>query len=186
LSRYILIELILGGARSGKSKCAEAKICAQEQVENKHVIYLASATIDDDEMAARVSLHQHNRPDHWQLIEEPIYLAKILAENNRKNNLILIECLTLWVSNLLCLDAGLTEHSKKTAVFSSEKEKFLQQLMKTQADIIMVSNETGLGVVPMGALTRRFVDESGFLHQDVAKISDKVTLVIAGLEHRLK
>jgi adenosylcobinamide kinase/adenosylcobinamide-phosphate guanylyltransferase len=181
-----LIELILGGARSGKSKCAEAKIRVQEQVENTQVIYLATATIDDDEMAARVSLHQHNRPNHWQLIEEPIYIAKILAENNYKNKIILIECLTLWLSNLLCLDAGLAEHSKKTDVFSCEKEKFLQQLMNTQANIIMVSNETGLGVVPMGALTRRFVDESGFLHQDVAKISNKVTLVVAGLEHSLK
>ena len=177
-----MIEFILGGARSGKSRLAEAraKVCAESNNEphNKTVYYVATATADDDEMAQRIEHHQSRRPDHWHLIEEPFHLADVISSHNTPDRVILIDCLTLWLSNILC-----HEDSEKLL---SEKQKLIEQLKQTQADIIMVSNETGLGVVPMGELSRRYVDEAGWLHQELAQLSDRVTLVIAGLEHTLK
>lgn len=173
-----MIELILGGARSGKSRLAESKVKTTAAATDKTVIYLATATAQDDEMAERILHHQQQRPQHWQLIEEPLYLSKALAQHNQANKIILIECLTLWLSNLLC-------HSEPS-LLSIEKMQFIEQVKQSQAEIIMVSNETGLGVVPMGELSRRYVDEAGWLHQELAKISDRVSLVVAGLEQTLK
>jgi len=180
-----LKELILGGARSGKSRLAESKALAtfhtassQQHLSDQKMLYVATATAYDDEMTERIQHHQQGRSKHWQLIEEPIELGKILKENSDPQTIILIECLTLWLTNLLC-------HAEKS-LFESKKHEFIQQLINSRAHIIMVSNETGLGVVPMGDLTRRYVDEAGFLHQELAQISDRVTLVVAGLEHVLK
>ena len=173
-----MIELILGGARSGKSRLAEARAQSMFQATNKNLIYVATATAQDEEMSGRIAQHQQRRPEHWQLIEEPIHLADVLTMHNQPEKLLLIECLTLWLSNLL--------GQKDPAVFAQEKQKFIQQIQQSCADIILVSNETGLGVVPMGELSRRYVDEAGWLHQELAQISDRVTLVIAGLEHTLK
>ncbi|WP_198263071.1 bifunctional adenosylcobinamide kinase/adenosylcobinamide-phosphate guanylyltransferase [sulfur-oxidizing endosymbiont of Gigantopelta aegis] len=170
-----MIELILGGARSGKSRLAEARITDNSP---QKVIYIATATAYDDEMRTRIKHHQQRRPDHWQLIEEPIELGKIIQQYNQANTVLLIECLTLWLTNLLC-------HSDAEQ-FALQKKHFIEQLQHTQAEIILVSNETGMGVVPMGELSRRFVDEAGFLHQTLAQLSDRVTLVVAGLEHCLK
>ncbi len=182
-----MIELILGGARSGKSRLAESRIMqwsdsdldgGSENVSIENIVYIATATAGDQEMQQRIELHKSRRPAHWQLIEEPLYLAETLKDNNRKGTVILVDCLTLWLSNLLC--------HQDSRIFLLEKKRFLKQLQDTQADIVMVSNETGMGVVPMGELPRRYVDESGWLHQELAQISDKVTLVVAGLEHTLK
>ncbi len=181
-----MIELILGGARSGKSKLAESRLVSiasadfsvQNKSPQKKIIYVATATAYDHEMAERIKHHQQRRPVEWQLIEEPIHLAEVLNEHNQCHTIVLIECLTLWLTNLLC-------HTD-TELFELEKEKFIKQLKKAQADIIIVSNETGMGVVPMGELSRRYVDEAGFLHQELAQISDRVSLVIAGLEQVLK
>ena len=176
-----MIELILGGARSGKSRLAESRVSSSAHTKSprlKKIIYIATATADDNEMAERIKHHQQRRPAHWQLIEEPIKLAEILQANNQPDTILLIECLTLWLSNLLC-------HSDPD-IFSVEKDKFVQQLQQSRADIIIVSNETGMGVVPPGELSRRYVDEAGFLHQQLAQLSDRVTLVVAGLEMALK
>ncbi len=173
-----MIELILGGARSGKSRLAESRIAEYSHNSGVPVVYIATATDDDDEMKQRIARHKSRRPEHWIIVEEPIYLASVLAEYNRPNMLILIDCLTLWLSNLLC-------HSDPH-LFSEQKQAMLTILQEHKASIFLVSNETGLGVVPMGELTRRFVDEAGWLHQELASISDRVTLVIAGLEHSLK
>ena len=177
-----MIELILGGARSGKSRLAESRANtvaeSNKESNNKSVYYLATATADDDEMKQRIWHHQSRRPVHWHLVEEPFHLADVIARHNQADVIILIDCLTLWLSNLLC-------HEDPERLLS-EKQKFIEQLKQTQADIIMVSNETGLGIVPMGELTRRYVDEAGWLHQELAQISDRVTLVVAGLEQTLK
>lgn len=169
-----MIELILGGARSGKSRLAELRAADS----GKRVIYLATAQNLDGEMASRIDHHQSRRPDHWLTVEEPVALADTLEQHNQPDTLILVDCLTLWISNLLCLDNG--KH------FAEQKHALLNQLAALQCDLIMVSNETGMGVVPMGELTRRFVDESGWLHQDLAARADRVTLVVAGLSHQLK
>jgi adenosylcobinamide kinase/adenosylcobinamide-phosphate guanylyltransferase len=169
-----LIELIIGGARSGKSALAEKKARNSQ----KQICYIATATFGDAEMAERIKHHQQNRPFSWQVTEEPIRLAWAIERNIQADKIILVDCLTLWLSNLLT-------HSD-SSLFEKEKQNLLQLLTKTHADIILVSNETGLGVVPMGELSRRFIDESGWLHQQLAQICQSVTLVVAGLPLVLK
>lgn len=170
-----MIDFILGGARSGKSKLAEQRAAES----NKQVIYIATAERGDGEMTQRIQHHRQSRPQHWHTVEEAIDLSSPLQANDQAGTIILIDCLTLWVSNLL-----LKEDEK---LFQHQKELFLQQLRCMQySDVIMVSNETGLGIVPMGELSRRFVDESGWLHQEIAQIASRVTFVVAGLPHILK
>lgn len=169
-----MIHLILGGARSGKSALAEQLARETE----REVVYIATAQSLDSEMQQRIARHLDRRPSHWQTVEEPVDLERALKQYDLKNTLLLVDCLTLWVSNLLCLDEG--------AHYTDKKQALLTQLRQQQCDLILVSNETGLGVIPMGNLTRRFVDESGWLHQDIARIADKVTLVVAGLPQTLK
>ncbi len=176
-----MIELILGGARSGKSRLAEQRAEQQAEHNGKQVVYVATAQNLDDEMAERIDHHQSRRPQQWTTREEPVALAQALQQIDEAadtDTLILVDCLTLWVSNLLCLDNG--------AHYDEHKQALLSCLPQLRSDIILVSNETGMGVVPMGDLTRRFVDESGWLHQDIAQLADRVTLVVAGLPHQLK
>ncbi|WP_294033247.1 bifunctional adenosylcobinamide kinase/adenosylcobinamide-phosphate guanylyltransferase [uncultured Moraxella sp.] len=171
-----MIYFILGGARSGKSRHAEQLAKDYEQ-QGKRIIYVATAGRYDDEMIQRIEHHQQSRPKHWQTIEEQYDLAKIFAQYNDEQSVILLDCLTLWLSNLLCQDDGR---------FQMYKNEFLNELQVTRATVILVSNETGLGVVPMGELTRRFVDESGWLHQTIAQMADKVVFCVAGLPMVLK
>lgn len=173
----MMITLILGGARSGKSRHAEELAKHAEQT-GRHIVYVATAQACDDEMAQRITRHQSERPNHWQTIEESHHLAQVLGQFDDKNTLILVDCLTLWLSNLLCLN----DEQK----FKQYKVQFLHALTQTHAEVILVSNETGLGVVPMGQLTRQFVDESGFLHQQIAKLADNVVFCVAGLPMVLK
>lgn len=166
-------ELILGGARSGKSRMAEtkAKACGFD------VTYIATATVYDSEMQQRVNLHKQDRPAHWNLIEEPIYLAEAIS-SIQAPQCILVDCLTLWVTNLLM--------KEDDTLFQTQKLMLLDSIKNTQCHLILVSNETGMGVIPMGEISRRFVDESGWLHQEIAAIADQVTLSVAGLPHLLK
>lgn len=166
-------ELILGGARSGKSALAQLRALESGRLVN----YVATAQARDEEMAARILRHQQERPPHWNLVEEPVHLAKVLREQAHAGTLILVDCLTLWLSNLLQVGEG---------VLQQEREALLKTMEKLPGHLILVSNETGLGVVPMGELTRRFVDEAGWLHQDVARRCDRVTLTVAGLPITLK
>ena len=173
-----MIELFLGGARSGKSRIAETRALHCSEQEHKQVIYVATAKSQDSEMQQRIKQHQNRRPEHWVTREEPIALASLLAEHNDAHYLVMIDCLTLWLTNLLC-------HADPDR-YQQEKNALLHQLAQHRSNVIIVSNETGLGIVPMGELTRRFVDESGWLHQEIAALADEVTLVIAGLTHSLK
>ena len=166
-------ELILGGARSGKSALAE-QTAAKSGLE---VVYIATAEARDGEMRERIAHHRARRPEHWLCIEEPLQLAATLQQQAADNRCLLVDCLTLWLSNLLA--AG-------DAVFERERDTLLDVLPQLPGRIIFVSNEVGLGIVPMGELTRRFCDESGRLHQAVAAVSDRVTFVTAGLPMILK
>lgn len=168
-----MIDLILGGARSGKSRLAEQR--AQDS--QCEVVYIATAESRDGEMQDRIHHHRTRRPQHWQTVEEPLHLADAILYHSHPDKLILVDCLTLWLSNLLC-------HTDP-ALFEREKAALLDCL-QGHPRIILVSNETGLGVVPLGELTRRFVDEAGWLHQAIAAQADRVTLVVAGLPHILK
>lgn len=166
-------ELILGGARSGKSALAE-----QHAVDSGlEVVYIATAEARDGEMCERIAHHRSRRPDHWQCIEEPLQLAATLQQQAAANRCLLVDCLTLWLSNLLAAGDGVFEH---------EREAMLQLLPQLPGRIIFVSNEVGLGIVPLGELTRQFCDESGRLHQAVAAVCDRVSFVTAGLPVILK
>ncbi|HEX9803622.1 MAG TPA: bifunctional adenosylcobinamide kinase/adenosylcobinamide-phosphate guanylyltransferase [Gammaproteobacteria bacterium] len=169
-------ELILGGARSGKSALAEQR-AGQSGLA---VTYIATAEAGDGEMAARIAHHRLRRPAEWQLVEEPLQLAQVLAEHAAPDRCLVVDCLTLWLTNMLA-DVAADE-----ARFSAERAALLEALPQLPGRVILVSNEVGLGIVPLGALTRRFCDESGRLHQAVAALCDRVTFVTAGLPMRLK
>ena len=169
-------ELILGGARSGKSQYAEQQVLALA----KQPIYLATGTAGDSEMAERIAHHQQRRGQHWQLVEEPTALASALKKWDAKDRVILIDCLTLWISNCLI------QPQQPEQCLENEKQALLDILPQLRADIFIVSNEVGSGVVPLGQLSRQFVDHSGWLHQALAKMCDRVTLVVAGLPLALK
>ena len=173
-----MIELVLGGARSGKSRYAEQQAIASELP----VLYLATAEAGDSEMQARIEHHRLRRPAAWQTLEQPIYLAESIRRHAVPGCCLLIDCLTLWLSNALFDKQGQLQES----LFETERAALLEALAQCQGRVIMVSNEVGLGVVAADAMTRRFVDEAGFLHQALAQICDRVVLVTAGLPQRLK
>jgi adenosylcobinamide kinase / adenosylcobinamide-phosphate guanylyltransferase len=165
--------LILGGARSGKSALAE-------RLASRHdaVLYIATAAAGDDEMSARILHHRARRPSHWGLREVPLTLATALREEAHASRCLLVDCLTLWLSNLLC--AGDNRR------WEAERAALLAALQELPGDVILVSNEVGQGVVPLGELSRRFVDEAGRLHQDIAARCERVVFVVAGLPQLLK
>lgn len=169
-----MLQLILGGARSGKSRLAEQTAIDRQLA----VTYVATAQALDFEMQSRITHHQNQRPSHWSLVEEPLHLAKILQKIDRPNQIILVDCLTLWLTNLLLLE--------DQNVQQLECEQLLKVLPMLQSEIILVSNETGLGVVPLGEISRRFVDEAGRLHQSLGQIADKVVFCVAGFPMILK
>jgi adenosylcobinamide kinase/adenosylcobinamide-phosphate guanylyltransferase len=169
-----MLQLILGGARSGKSRLAE-KLASDSGL---NVIYIATSQPLDGEMNQRVALHRERRPAEWGLIEEPVELARVLRENAGEGRCLLVDCLTLWLTNLLMLD--------DPQRLAEEREALLDGLAELPGDIIFVSNETGLGVVPLGELTRRYVDEAGWLHQALAERCHRVVFTVAGLPMILK
>ena len=165
--------LILGGARSGKSALAE-RLAIESGLD---VVYVATAQARDAEMAARIAHHRARRPRQWLCVEETIHLAEALRVYAREDRCILVDCLTLWLSNLL--GAGET-------TLVREREQLLLGLPALSGELLLVSNEVGLGVVPLGELSRRFVDEAGRMHQDLAVASERVLFVAAGLPLVLK
>jgi len=173
---FIGTELILGGARSGKSNLAETLAIES----GMDVVYVATATAGDAEMAARIARHKMQRPQHWQLVEEPLELAAVIRSHNEPNHCLLIDCLTLWLTNCL-FGPSATSQS-----WLEQKQDLLQALSEAKGRIILVSNEVGQGVVPMGEITRQFVDESGWLHQAIAKQAERVVFVTAGIPQVLK
>jgi len=166
--------LILGGARSGKSALAErlAKASGHE------VVYIATAQARDDEMAARIAHHRSGRPASWHSVEEPLALAAALKAHARPGRCVLVDCLTLWLSNLL--------GDEDTTRFERERDALLDVMPSLTGQVLLVSNEVGLGVVPLGELSRRFVDEAGRLHQALATQCETVLFVAAGLPLALK
>ena len=166
--------LVLGGARSGKSHYAEQLA----QRSGQEVVYIATAAAGDGEMSERIRQHQQSRPQEWLTIEEPLALAAVLAQQASSEKVILVDCLTLWLTNLLCCDDA--------ARFTMETEALLEQVRTLPGHIIFVSNEVGMGVVPLGELSRRFVDEAGRLHQRLAQQLGSVVFIVAGLPMALK
>lgn len=169
------IRLVLGGARSGKSSYAEklAKLSGQ------NVVYIATAQIRDDAIAERVELHQQSRPEQWFTAECPIKLGSALQQYAVEGTTVLVDCLTMWITNLLC------EADAETKLIKEQK-LFFSVLSEIKGDVVFVSNEVGMGIIPMGELTRNYVDIAGRLHQDIAALADDVVLIVAGLPLVLK
>ncbi len=163
-----MIELIAGGARSGKSRHAMGRA----ESLSPSPILVATATAEDEGMAERIRRHRQERGNQWRVAEVPLELAKALGAL-QAGDVVVVDCLTLWLSNWLC--------GERPDDWPSEKAALLAVLGATAADVLLVTNEVGQGVVPMGRLSREFVDQSGWLHQEIAAISDRVTLMHFGI-----
>jgi adenosylcobinamide kinase / adenosylcobinamide-phosphate guanylyltransferase len=177
--------LVFGGARSGKSAYAERLAAAS----GKEVVYIATAAAGDAEMSARIAQHRAQRPQHWHTVEEPVALAAALASWRAPQRLVLVDCLTLWLSNLMFSDG--TQYPdvgtiELPARFHEQRAALLDELAADRGDVVLVSNEVGMGIVPWGAVSRSYADEAGRLNQSVAAVCDRVAFVAAGLPLMLK
>ncbi|MGB4468441.1 MAG: bifunctional adenosylcobinamide kinase/adenosylcobinamide-phosphate guanylyltransferase [Azovibrio sp.] len=184
-----MAELIIGGARSGKSAHAE-RLALQAEAQGYQVIYLATAQAGDGEMVRRVAHHRQRRPAHWLTLEETLHLARALEAQATPATCLLVDCLTLWLTNLFFAgQAGLQAEAGEALacpLLRGEIQALLEVLARLPGRIILVSNEVGWGIVPMERLSRAFADEQGRLNQQVAAVCERVTLVAAGLALRLK
>lgn len=166
--------LILGGVRSGKSRLAEQLALGS----GRRVVYVATATAGDEEMRRRIDGHRERRPSDWTLVEESLALGGTLSALADPGRCLLVDCLTLWLTNLIThADASLLER---------ERNALLESLPGLSGDLILVSNEINMGVVPLGEISRRYCDEAGALHQLLAAHCDRVVLTVAGLPQVLK
>ena len=174
------LTFILGGARSGKSVHAE-QLAARSALP---VTYVATARVTGDaEFNARIAHHRARRPAHWRLLEADLDLAGAVSKVDAPGHCTLIDCLTLWLTNLLCPADG---EPLAPARYQAHIEALEAALGNARGKIIAVSNEIGLGVVPLGAATRLYVDELGRLNQRIAALSTQATLMVAGLPLALK
>lgn len=177
--------LVFGGARSGKSAHAE-KLAAQS---GREVVYIATAQAGDAEMAARIAHHRERRDQSWTVVEEALMLGDAILRWSAPQRLVLVDCLTVWLSNLLFAqqqDYPEIGEIVAPAVFHEQRAGFLQALEQASGDLILVSNEVGMGIVPQGAVSRWFVDEAGRLNQAVAAHCERAVWVAAGLPLLLK
>jgi adenosylcobinamide kinase / adenosylcobinamide-phosphate guanylyltransferase len=177
MSRTIFIT---GGARSGKSRFAEQLAASH----GAPLGYLATAQSLDDEMGQRIRKHRQRRGDDWQTIEEPLQLVQALAVNDGRFNAILVDCLTLWLSNLLLLDDDPGELSEARVM--DEVQGLATILIGMTTPVIIVSNEVGMGIVPENRLARMFRDIAGQANQIIAAAADEAWLVASGIPLRLK
>ncbi|MBI5075205.1 MAG: bifunctional adenosylcobinamide kinase/adenosylcobinamide-phosphate guanylyltransferase [Nitrospirae bacterium] len=167
------IIFVLGGARSGKSSFALSRASAYEGQK----AYIATAQAFDAEMQERIAKHKEERGSDWDTIEESVNLAEVLRTASSAHNVVLVDCLTLWLSNLMLADKDLEK----------EMQSFIASLITHHASrIFVVSNEVGMGIVPENELARRFRDLAGKLNQKMAAVADEVYLVTAGIPFRIK
>lgn len=170
--------LILGGARSGKSAHAE-KLAADNGLP---VTYIATAQVYDSVFGQRVDQHKTRRPQHWKTVEVPHQLAETLLKEAASDRCLIVDCLTLWLAQCICPECA----PDGGVDWSLQRSKLLDTLPRLPGKIILVSNEVGMGIVPLGEINRQFQDEAGRLNQAVAAISDEVLFIAAGLPLKLK
>jgi len=166
---------VIGGCRSGKSAHAQA---LAEAIEGKK-LYLATCVPNDEEMAERVRLHQEQRGKQWETLEEPIELASSIAKHSGDCDVILVDCLTLWTSNLLL-------SPDKAPQLNDACRALVQSLKTARCPVILVSNEVGTGIVPENELARRYRDEAGRINQQIAAVADQVIWMVAGIPVTIK
>jgi adenosylcobinamide kinase/adenosylcobinamide-phosphate guanylyltransferase len=166
---------VLGGARSGKSLHAET-LAKTQHTASGQLVYLATAQIFDEEMQARIDLHKQRRGPEWVLAEAPVDLLDTLRRFEHPDNVILIDCLSVWMTNLIIGEHDIAAH----------RDSLIAHLAISISSLIFVASETGLGIVPDNALSRQFRDESGRLNQMVARASDDVFFITAGIAQKIK
>lgn len=164
--------LVLGGARSGKSRYAQMRA---EALTGK-LVYLATAQAFDQEMRERIDLHRADRGPRWSTVEEPLKLGEAISAWSRPETTVLVDCLTLWASNLIISGSDV----------AAATEQLLHALLTAKAPVILVANEVGLGIVPENALARQFRDVAGRINQELAATVDEVVMIFAGLSVALK
>ena len=170
------ISLILGGARSGKTGFAleyATRLGSQR-------VYIATAQALDGEMERRIKEHQRNRSSDWKTIEEPLRLSTVLGSLERETDVVVIDCLTLWLSNLM------TKMEGDEKQIRDEMDLLVTSVSSPSIPIIIISNEVGLGIVPADGMSRLFRDLSGFLHQQLAELATEVYLMVAGIPMKIK
>jgi len=168
------ITLVTGGCRSGKSRYALEKAST-----SAHPVFVATAVAFDEEMKARIARHQRDRGQAFATIEAPYDLPGALRDLPPDTDTALVDCLTVWMGNLLC-------RPDTTDASPPEAEELLAVLRDPPCDIILVTNEVGMGIVPENALARRFRDETGFLNQSIAALADTVVFVVSGIPTVIK
>ena len=188
--------LILGGARSGKSAFAE-RVAASS---GRTVTYIATATAGDDEMRARIAHHRASRPQEWHTIEEPLDLAGAVRQAYRFADVLLLDCVTLWLGNMLSQEPGQRENDDKSIEELRIRSNLFDEACLKQVDallavvqsaepnktLIVVTNEVGLGVVPAYPLGRVYRDTLGYVNQRLAQAADRVYLMMAGMAVDIK
>lgn len=177
------LHLILGGARSGKSRYAQ-QLARQAELGGARIVCIVTALAGDDEMAERIARHRAERPPHWVVREVPPGvdgLAAAMREEAREGCFVVVDCLTLWLSQLMCPPPGVAAVDAQAAT-----QALLAALHQVSTPVVLVSNEIGAGVMPMDAATRRVIDALGRLHQQMAALAGRVTWVVAGLPMTVK
>jgi adenosylcobinamide kinase/adenosylcobinamide-phosphate guanylyltransferase len=185
MSTLLRHELILGGQKSGKSRCAEQRAAAWlADAVGRSALLIASATGGDDEMRARIERHQLDRAFRvpgLATLEEPLQLAGALRTHSAPQRLIVVDCLTLWLTNWLMPLQPPPDAAAQASAWALERAALLEALPGLPGPVVLVGNEIGLGLSPLGREVRHFVDELGRLHQDIAARCADVTLMVAGL-----
>lgn len=172
MSRSLPHLLVLGGARSGKSRFAQGRAEAL----TGELIYLATAQALDDEMRERIALHRADRGTRWSTVEAPLQLAEAITACSTPETVVLVDCLTLWASNLMLAERDTAAATKG----------LVRSLSDARGPVILVANEVGLGIVPDNALARKFRDAAGRINQETAAAVDEVVMMFAGLPLVLK
>jgi adenosylcobinamide kinase/adenosylcobinamide-phosphate guanylyltransferase len=169
------VTLVLGGVRSGKSHFA-----LELASKAPSVTFVATARVSDDEMRVKIERHRAERPAHWKTREEPLKLAELIAEMDARDDLVLVDCLTLFAANVM------EAHGQDRLALLAATEDLISALRNAKCRVVLVSNEVGSGIVPAYAAGRQFRDVLGELNQQVAAIADDVILMIAGLPVPIK
>ncbi len=179
-------ELILGGSKSGKSRTAEARAADWLRTPGNSAALIATAQAGDDEMHERIARHQRDRAlrvSQLVTLEEPLAVAELITAQSSPQRLLVVDCLTLWLTNLLLPMSGVGVNDDEC---EARQLALCDAVAKSVGRVVLVSNEISLGVTPLGSDVRRFLDHLGTLHQRLASVCERVTLMVAGIEMNVK
>lgn len=182
MSKIGKLILVTGGARSGKSSFAEKYVAKYGQ----NIAYIATSQVLDSEMEFRVGLHRQRRPDTWQTYEAPFTAESAVVEATAEHDMLLFDCLTVYISNILCSLENIDDSKQNYALVETACQKLIEAVQKSSATMVVVTNEVGAGIVPMHHLSREFRDLAGLANQMLAHVADEVYLVTAGIPVNIK